>query len=177
MTYIYLDENKRVVGYASFIADMYDIEYLPSKEDEEPKIKETLKDEYKESDTFKHIATDKLPKGFLDNPTEYSFVKGKLKHEGVPPLELEVAISMAKKKIQDELDKKAQEFGFDDMFTARGYAGFDNEFKDIAVSLGQWASKMWVYAEAEMIKFKGKDITEDIINKTIAKAPKYKGLK
>lgn len=49
--------------------------------------------------------------------------------------------------ISNYLDSVAQSYGYDDMKSARSYAGFVNAFQSEAVKLGQWASECWVYAE------------------------------
>ena len=48
--------------------------------------------------------------------------------------------------IQTHLDKKAQELRYDNMMSARSYAGYDNEFQQEAVKLAKWASSCWLAA-------------------------------
>jgi hypothetical protein len=45
--------------------------------------------------------------------------------------------------IQDMLDKKAQELGYDNIVSACSYAGYDNKFQVEAISLGKWRSNVW----------------------------------
>lgn len=49
-------------------------------------------------------------------------------------------------RIQDHLDAKAQEYRYDNMMSARSYAGYPNAFQEEAQSLAQWASACWVKA-------------------------------
>ena len=56
--------------------------------------------------------------------------------------------------IQSLLDTKAQEFRYDNMMSARSYAGYTNPFQTEAQSLAIWAADCWVVAgqiEAEVI--------------------------
>jgi hypothetical protein len=48
--------------------------------------------------------------------------------------------------IQNHLDNKAQEFRYDNIMSARSYAGYDNPFQVEAQSLAVWASNCWVKA-------------------------------
>jgi len=45
--------------------------------------------------------------------------------------------------IQTHLDEKAQEFRYDNMISARSYAGFVNPYKAEAQKLAVWASNCW----------------------------------
>ena len=48
--------------------------------------------------------------------------------------------------IQTHLDKKAKEFRYDNMMSARSYAGYENPFQAEAQKLAVWASSCWVKA-------------------------------
>jgi len=50
--------------------------------------------------------------------------------------------------IQTHLDSKAKEFRYDNMMSARSYAGYDNPFQAEAQKLAVWASNCWVKAGA-----------------------------
>lgn len=50
------------------------------------------------------------------------------------------------KAIQSMLDKKAQEYRYDSILSARSYAGFDNPFKNEALALSTWAASCWAKA-------------------------------
>lgn len=80
--------------------------------------------------------------------------------DGTPDLvkiaEIQVEQSRAEMNsaIQSLLDMKAQEFRYDNMVSARSYAGYENPFQAEAQSLAVWASSCWVKAgeiEAEVI--------------------------
>lgn len=56
--------------------------------------------------------------------------------------------------VQSLLDTKAQEFRYDNMMSARSYAGYTNPFQTEAQSLAIWAADCWVAAgqiEADVI--------------------------
>ena len=48
--------------------------------------------------------------------------------------------------IQTHLDNKAKEFRYDNMMSARSYAGYENPFQAEAQKLAVWASSCWVKA-------------------------------
>jgi len=48
--------------------------------------------------------------------------------------------------IQTHLDTKAKEFRYDNIMSARSYAGYDNQFQEEAQKLAVWASNCWVKA-------------------------------
>ena len=48
--------------------------------------------------------------------------------------------------IQIHLDTKAKEFRYDNMMSARSYAGYENAFQAEAQKLAVWASNCWVKA-------------------------------
>lgn len=48
--------------------------------------------------------------------------------------------------IQTHLDNKAKEFRYDNMMSARSYAGYENPFQIEAKKLALWASNCWVKA-------------------------------
>jgi len=66
--------------------------------------------------------------------------------------ELKVADEILQKQkafnnaIQTHLDNKAKEFRYDNMMSARSYAGYDNPFQAEAQKLAVWASNCWVKA-------------------------------
>lgn len=45
--------------------------------------------------------------------------------------------------VQYELDKTAKTFDFDDINTARTYAGYENQFQEQALKLAKWSSDVW----------------------------------
>jgi len=48
--------------------------------------------------------------------------------------------------IQTHLDNKAKEFRYDNIMSARSYAGYENPFQAEAQKLAVWASNCWVKA-------------------------------
>ena len=48
--------------------------------------------------------------------------------------------------IQTHLDNKAKEFRYDNIMSARSYAGYENPFQAEAQKLAVWASECWVVA-------------------------------
>lgn len=48
--------------------------------------------------------------------------------------------------IEKHLDNKAKEFRYDNIMSARSYAGYDNPFQAEAQKLAVWASNCWVKA-------------------------------
>lgn len=59
--------------------------------------------------------------------------------------------------IQNMLDKKAQEFRYDSILSARSYVGFNNPFKNEAQALATWSANCWAKAseiEADVLSGK-----------------------
>ena len=77
-------------------------------------------------------------------------------------------IEDGKRYISSLLDSKAKEYGFDSMVSARSYAGYLNEYQQIAGELAQWGASVWKVVETN------RDIistTEDLV----AIIPEFKG--
>ena len=68
---------------------------------------------------------------------------------GAQPLNL----STYKNAIQNMLDKKARDYGFDNMISASSYASVPNAYQSIATQLLTWRANVWVDAEAKMNAF------------------------
>ncbi len=77
-------------------------------------------------------------------------------------------IEEGKKYISSLLDSKAQEYGFDNIISARSYAGFLNEYQHIAGELAQWGASVWKAAEDNRASI---TTMEDLL----AVIPKFKG--
>ena len=60
--------------------------------------------------------------------------------------ELKQAQKAFNNAIQTHLDNKAKEFRYDNMMSARSYAGYENPFQAEAQNLAVWASNCWVKA-------------------------------
>ena len=78
--------------------------------------------------------------------------------------------------VQSHLDSKAREFRYDDMKSARSYAGYTNAFQAEAISLGQWASECWVYAGQVEADVLAGTRTMPTPTELIAELPVYVGL-
>lgn len=61
---------------------------------------------------------------------------------------LEELTALFKEKIQELLDTKAREKGYDDILSACSYAGYENEFKAEGEAFGIWRAKVWKYGYA-----------------------------
>jgi hypothetical protein len=61
-------------------------------------------------------------------------------------LQIQVQQTAFNNAIQTHLDTKAKEFRYDNMMSARSYAGYDNPFQAEAQRLAVWASNCWVKA-------------------------------
>jgi len=87
-------------------------------------------------------------------PTYWKYADGELvlTASGTAYLEALAMVEMQKKAqeltdaVQKHLDDRAKYYRYDDMKSARSYAGFVNAFQAEATKLGQWASECWVYA-------------------------------
>lgn len=45
--------------------------------------------------------------------------------------------------IQEYLDQKAQEYGYDDIKSVRSYTGYVNKFQNECITIAQWCSDCW----------------------------------
>lgn len=64
--------------------------------------------------------------------------------------------------------KIAQEYRYDNMMSARSYAGYDNAFQEEAIKLAKWASSCWVVAgqiENEVANGANMPTIEDVISR------------
>ena len=50
------------------------------------------------------------------------------------------------KAVENHLDNKAKESRYDNMMSARSYAGYENQFQAEAQKLAVWASNCWIVA-------------------------------
>jgi len=115
-----------------------------------------------------------IPKGF----TEYK--------KGSEPQELLDAIAneeLAKRPqeinnaIQQHLDSQAQALRYDNMMSARSYAGYANPFQAEATALATWASDCWVKAGQIEADVKAGTIAMPTVDEAIAMLPVYGGVK
>ena len=80
------------------------------------------------------------------NYVEQSYIdEATLKQEERYKTEKQEAISQA---IQEHLDTKARELRYDNMMSARSYAGYTNPFQTEAQALALWCADCWAKAGA-----------------------------
>ena len=77
--------------------------------------------------------------------------------------------------IQNHLDTKAQEFRYDNMMSARSYAGYTNPFQTEAQSLAVWASECWVKAGEIEADVKAGNRPMPSVDEVLAELPVYGG--
>ena len=75
--------------------------------------------------------------------------------------------------IQTHLDNKAKEFRYDNMMSARSYAGYTNPFQDEAQKLAIWASNCWVKAGEIEADVKAGNRAMPTIDEVLAELPAY----
>jgi len=75
--------------------------------------------------------------------------------------------------IQDHLDKKAQEYRYDNMVSARSYTGYTNPFQTEAQKLAIWASNCWVIAGQIETDVQNGTIPMPTVADVLAKMPVY----
>ncbi len=75
--------------------------------------------------------------------------------------------------IQTHLDTKAKEFRYDNMMSARSYAGYTNPFQAEAKKLAIWASNCWVKAGEIESAVQGGDRDMPSIDEVLAELPVY----
>ena len=75
--------------------------------------------------------------------------------------------------IENHLDKKAQELRYDNMMSARSYAGYDNPFQDEAIELAKWCGDCWVKAGEIEADVKSGDREMPTIDQLLSELPKY----
>jgi len=75
--------------------------------------------------------------------------------------------------IQNHLDKKAQELRYDNMMSARSYAGYTNAFQAEATALASWASDCWVVAGQIEADVQAGNRPMPTVDEVIAELPVY----
>ena len=64
-------------------------------------------------------------------------------------------------EVQEYLDTTAQSYGFDNIMSARSYAGYLNEYQEVAGRLAQWAANVWHTIESNADRVQSR---EDLFN-------------
>ena len=88
------------------------------------------------------------------------------------PEEMARAIDSA---IQTHLDDTAKTLRYDNMTSARAYAGYINAFQTEATKLAQWASECWVYAGTVEVQVASGARSMPTPEEAILELPKYQG--
>ncbi len=76
--------------------------------------------------------------------------------------------------IQTHLDTKAKEFRYDNIMSARSYAGFTNPYKAEAQKLAVWASNCWVKAGEIEADVQAGNREMPTIDEVLSELPIYK---
>jgi len=79
------------------------------------------------------------------------------------------------KAIQNMLDSKAQELRYDNMMSARSYAGYDNPFKDEAVRLATWCANCWAKAGEIEADVEAGNRPMPTVEEVLSELPAYQG--
>lgn len=77
--------------------------------------------------------------------------------------------------IEEHLDTKAQSFGYENIMSARSYAGYENKFKAEATTLAIWASSCWVKAEEIETAVKNGEREIPTVDELFEEMPVYTG--
>jgi hypothetical protein len=91
----------------------------------------------------------------------------------VPPAPASLSKEQCKQAVENILDKKAKEYGFNSMLFAASYCGFPNEYQDVAVKLAKWRSKVWIFVEGMLHKFTPETLTIAEFEKLTKNIPKF----
>jgi hypothetical protein len=75
--------------------------------------------------------------------------------------------------IQTHLDGKAKEYRYDNIMSARSYAGYDNPFQTEAQKLAVWASNCWVKAGEIEADVQSGNRDMPTIDEVLAELPVY----
>jgi len=117
------DENNKIYAYNDDVNEAYIKPNLTS-------ITETEKQSFKLFGVFDKTQEE------IDSFLEQQKIEREIKAQ-------RIAFNNA---IQTHLDSKAKEFRYDNMMSARSYAGYENVFQEEATKLAQWASNCWITA-------------------------------
>lgn len=132
------------------------------------------------------ILTEQLGEQVVMNGNDYVYYDGLLK---VEPTKVEIALLEQQKlyeeevlkniksefngAIEDHLNVTAQSFRYDNMMSARSYAGYTNPFQTEAQSLAVWASNCWVKAGEIEAAVEAGDRDMPTIDEVLAELPVF----
>ena len=77
--------------------------------------------------------------------------------------------------IQNHLDTKAQEFKYDNMMSARSYAGYTNPFQTEAQALATWCADCWATAGTIQADVEAGNRAMPTVDEVLAELPVYVG--
>ncbi len=132
--------------------------------------------------TFYKINTDKtasigsgtaVPKGFTE------CIKGSEPKELLDALDNEKLTKQVQdinNAIQNHLDTKAQEFKYDNMMSARSYAGYTNPFQAEAQALATWCADCWATAGTIQADVEAGNRAMPTVDEVLAELPVYQGI-
>jgi len=78
--------------------------------------------------------------------------------------------------IQNLLDTTAQKYQYDNMMSARSYAGYDNQFQAEAQTLAVWASNCWVKIGEIEADVEAGNRAMPTADEVLAEMPEFEGL-
>lgn len=136
-------------------------------------------------DTFqkvgKYVVSLEVPQGLFRPRWNGSQWEEGLKSSEMLSLFLKNKINSISLAVQSMLDDKALELGFNDfqsgnhMDRAVTYAGYENQFKELALTLANWRSSVWFDLETKM-KSGDYDIAGLSVDAVINSLPVYEGI-
>ena len=84
-------------------------------------------------------------------------------------------VSAINNAIQNHLDTKAQEFRYDNMMSARSYAGYANPFQAEAQALATWCADCWATAGTIQADVEAGNRDMPTVDEVLSELPVYGG--
>jgi hypothetical protein len=84
------------------------------------------------------------------------------------------ALAQVTTAIQKLLDTTAQSYRYDNIMSARSYAGYANQFQEEAKTLAEWSSNCWVKAGEIEAEIKAGSIAIPSVDELLTEIPTYK---
>jgi len=113
-----------------------------------------------------------IPDGFIE------YTRGSEPQELIDDLaneELDNRPQEINNAIQNHLDTKAQEFRYDNMMSARSYAGYTNPFQTEAQALATWCADCWATAGTIQADVEAGTRPMPTVDEVLAELPVYVG--
>lgn len=118
------------------------------------------------TDDPNYISVPELP--IIDVSKTYQYIDGQLIETGTNTA---IKIKAIEDLIQNMLNEKAIEHGYDSIISVCSYAGYTNQFQDEAVAFGIWRSDVWAYCYAELEKIQQGVRSEPTIDEFLLELP------